>query len=272
MSNTINVSGMTGYYNGFVQSVNTKNKIAKTATTNVQVVDVTSNSDFILATEDKAEISNATELQKIKNPQAVSARDMTLEEYKQYIRDKISGIQMCQDRLGDYISINISDSGFKAMQNDPEYEKWVLQDIENGFSTPLPGWVRSIGGADYVVANYGATRDECSCTSWSMGYQGGTGDKIWEAKSKGSFWSKRGDKKRIQEEFDKKVADKKENEKKLMKVAMEKRQSYSDFLNGKAILKSKSFSDLDNHFFIPTGQRVTQIISAYEAGTIKTGE
>ena len=80
--------------------------------------------------------------------------------------------------MGDCISINISENGFKAMQSDPEYEKWVLQDIQNGFSTPLPGWVRAIGGTDFVVANYGATKEECSCTSWSMGYQNGTGDKV----------------------------------------------------------------------------------------------
>lgn len=28
--------------------------------------------------------------------------------------------------MGDSCSVDISDEGFKAMQNDPEYERWVL--------------------------------------------------------------------------------------------------------------------------------------------------
>lgn len=37
---------------------------------------------------------------------------------------------------------------------------------------------------------------ECNCISWSMAYQGGTGDKVWGARSKGSFWTKRGEQKK----------------------------------------------------------------------------
>ena len=96
------------------------------------------------------------------------------------------------------------------MQNDSEYEKWVLDELKTTFSTPYPAWARAIRGNRYIVVNFGATREECNCISWSMAYQGGTGDKVWGARSKGSFWTKRGEQKKIQDRIDKKVAEKKE--------------------------------------------------------------
>lgn len=89
-----------------------------------------------------------------------NVKDMTLEEYKNYIHDKISEFSLHLDLMGDSISIHISDDGFKAMQNDPEYEKWVLQDIKTGVATPLPSWCRAMSGNQYIVANYGETREE----------------------------------------------------------------------------------------------------------------
>ena len=200
-----------------------------------------------------------------------NVKDMTLEEYKNHIHETISSFSLCSDRMGDCISINISENGFKAMQSDPEYEKWVLQDIQNGFSTPLPGWVRAIGGTDFVVANYGATKEECSCTSWSMGYQNGIGDKVWEAQSKGSFWTKRGEQKKIQDRIDKRVAEKKELEEKWLQEAFEKRQAYTDFLNGKTSLKTNSISEFNDFFQMPSNPKVAGILSAYEAGTFADG-
>ena len=173
--------------------------------------------------------------------------------------------------MGDCISINISENGFKAMQSDPEYEKWVLQDIQNGFSTPLPGWVRAIGGTDFVVANYGATKEECSCTSWSMGYQNGTGDKVWEAQSKDNFWTKRAEQKKIQDRIDKKAAEKKELEEKWLQEAAEKRQAYTDFLNGDKVFKTNNISEINDFFQMPSNPKVAGILSAYEAGTFAGG-
>jgi hypothetical protein len=221
---------------------------------------------FISTLSSKVETDGAVE-----GVTTVSTKDMTLEEYKNYIHETISSFPLCSDRMGDCISINISENGFKAMQSDPEYEKWVLQDIQNGFSTPLPGWVRAIGGTDFVVANYGATKEECSCTSWSMGYQNGTGDKVWGAQSKGSFWTKRGEQKKIQDRVDKKAAEKKELEEKWLQEAAEKRQAYTDFLNGKAMLKTSGGSELSDIFSKPTDTKMEGIISAYEAGTIVGG-
>ena len=265
MSNTINVNGMTSYYSSFIKSVMSQTSVDKGS--KIISGTVTGEKDsFISTLSSKVETAST-----IEGTTTVSTKDMTLEEYKNYIHEKISDIKMHPDRLGDFISINISDEGFKAMQNDPEYEKWVLQDIKNGFSTPLPGWVRSIGGTDYVVANYGATKEQCSCSSWSIGYQGGMGDKIWEAQSKGSFWTKRGEQKKVQEKIDKKVAEKKELEEKWLQEAAEKRRAYTDFLNGKISLKTNSVSEFNDLFSMPTDPKVAGILSAYEAGTFAGG-
>ena len=207
----------------------------------------------------------------IEGATAVSTKDMTLEEYKKYIYDTISSFSWCSDKMGDNYSINISDEGFKAMQNDPEYEKWVLNDLKTAFATPLPGWVRAMGGKDYVVVHYGATKEECSCTGWSIGYQGGNGDKIWEQRSEGSFWTKRGEQKKIQDRIDKRVAEKKELEEKWMQEVAEKRKAYTDFLNGKTSLKTNSVSEFNDLFSMPTDPKVAGILSAYEAGTFVGG-
>lgn len=200
-----------------------------------------------------------------------NVKDMTLEEYKNYIHETISSFPVCSDKMGDYFSINISDDGFKAMQNDPEYEKWVLDDLKSAFATPMPGWARAIGGTKYQVVNYGATKEECHSTSWWTGYQNGTGDKVWEAQSNGSFWAKRGEQKKIQDRIDKKAAEKKELEEKWLQEAAEKRQAYTDFLNGKISLKTNSVSELNNFFQMPSNPKVAGILSAYEAGTFAGG-
>ncbi len=50
--------------------------------------------------------------------------------------DKISQIPMHPSRMQESISINISEAGFEAMKNDPEYEAWVLNDLRTGWAQP----------------------------------------------------------------------------------------------------------------------------------------
>ena len=265
MSNTINVNGMTSYYSSFIKSVTSQTSVDKGSKINSGTVTGEKDS-FISTLSSKVETAST-----IEGASTVSTKDMTLEEYKNHIHETISSFSLCSDRMGDCISINISENGFKAMQSDPEYEKWVLQDIQNGFSTPLPGWVRAIGGTDFVVANYGATKEECSCTSWSMGYQNGTGDKVWEAQSKDNFWTKRAEQKKIQDRIDKKAAEKKELAEKWLQEAAEKRRAYTDFLNGDKVFKTNNISEINDFFQMPSNPKVAGILSAYEAGTFAGG-
>lgn len=265
MSNTINVNGMTSYYSSFIKSVTSQTSVDKGSKVNSGTVTGEKDS-FISTLGSKVETADAVE-----GTTTVSTKDMTLEEYKNYIHETISSFPLCSDKMGDYFSINISDDGFKAMQDDPEYEKWVLDDLKTAFATPMPGWARAIGGTKYQVVHYGATKEECHSTSWWTGYQNGSGGKVWEAQSKGSFWTKRGEQKKVQEKIDKKVAEKKELEEKWLQEAAEKRQAYTDFLNGKISLKTNSVSEFNDLFSMPTDPKVAGILSAYEAGTFVGG-
>ena len=108
---------------------------------------------------------------------SVSAKDMTMVEYKQYIYNKISQIPMHPTRAGESISVTISEAGFEAMKNDPEYEAWVLNDLQVGWSQP-DKWSGICGGA-FSTIYYGASKEECHAEMWSAGYNNGNGGKIF---------------------------------------------------------------------------------------------
>ncbi len=133
---------------------------------------------------------------------SVSAKDMTMEEYKQYIYNKISQIPMHPTRAGESISVTISEAGFEAMKNDPEYEAWVLNDLQVGWSQP-DKWSGICGGA-FSTIYYGASKEECHAEMWSAGYNNGNGGKTFNDKSKNSFWERRiENKKRIENQVKK---------------------------------------------------------------------
>lgn len=123
-----------------------------------------------------------------------SREDMGMEEYKQYIYDKISGMPMHPSRMQDNFSIHISEEGFEAMKNDPAYEAWVLQDIRRGFQQEN-AWAGICGGS-FCISYYGATKEECHAQMWSKGYNNGKGESLYKLKSEKSFWEKRREKKR----------------------------------------------------------------------------
>ena len=115
--------------------------------------------------------------------------DMSLENYKQYIWNKISDLPMSASSQMQYISIQITDEGFEAMKNDPEYEAWVLDRLAQDFRFQNP-WTAMCGGG-YVVHHFGATKEQYHGESWYPGYMGGQGTSLFDKKSKGSFWEQR---------------------------------------------------------------------------------
>ncbi len=145
MSSTINVNYMTRTYSNFLKGYEAKNG---------SQAQPSSFSDRVA--EKSAESQKVSETGKAG---AVSTKDMTMEEYKQYIHDKISQIPMHPSRMQESISINISEAGFEAMKNDPEYEAWVLNDLRTGWAQP-DRWAGVCGGA-YSTIYYGATKEEC---------------------------------------------------------------------------------------------------------------
>ena len=153
-------------------------------------------------TEKVAETGIASQsVLKTRNVGTVSTEDMTMEEYKQYIYDKISQMTINPSRMQDNISINISEAGFKAMKNDPEYEKWVLDYLQKDFNCYNP-WTATNGGC-YCVKYIGATKEEYRGESWYAGYQNGKGTSLYDEKSQDSFWERRAERRqRLEEEYE----------------------------------------------------------------------
>jgi len=117
------------------------------------------------------------------------AADMDLEAYKQTVWEKISQLPMSASSQMESISIQITDEGFEAMRNDPEYEAWVLDTLRKNFIFENP-WTMVCGGG-YAAHHFGATKEEYHGESWYPGYMGGQGASLFAEKSKDSFWEQR---------------------------------------------------------------------------------
>lgn len=98
--------------------------------------------------------------------EAKSPRDMSLEEYMNYIYGIISELSRKNYSRGNSVFIYISEEGFLAMQNDPEYEAWVMENIRQAYHD-----CGSRGGHDgYHSAHFfGATKEEYQGQSWHSG-------------------------------------------------------------------------------------------------------
>lgn len=81
-----------------------------------------------------------------------------MEEYKEYIYDTIAGLPMHPSQIRNSVTVYISEAGFEAMKNDPEYEAWVLDTLKKNFSFNDP-WGPMSGG-NYVIHSFGATKEE----------------------------------------------------------------------------------------------------------------
>ena len=258
MSSTISVNYMSGMVNSYSSMYSQRKTDASVLESMSDTIDKLTSEKENVAKSSKTGI--------------VSKEDMTMEEYKQYISDQISKFRIDPSRSGDQYSINISDAGFEAMKNDPEYENWVLDYIKRDMAVAAPGWYTAMGGPSaYCILNFGATKEERTGNMFSAGYMNGKGTGIFNSHADKSFWTKRSEQKKIQERTNKKAAEKKELEEEWIQEAAAKRRAYTDFLNGKAMLKTSGASELSNIFSKPTDTKIAGIISAYEAGTIAEG-
>lgn len=123
----------------------------------------------------------------VSNLNKVSTKNMTMKQYKNYIKGKINALPVSASQKLNSVSVNITEEGFEAMKNDPEYESWVLDTLGKDFAYNDP-WAGYSGGR-YVVHHFGATKEEYRGQSWSM--DNGVGKSLFEADAKKGFWQKR---------------------------------------------------------------------------------
>lgn len=121
----------------------------------------------------------------------VSRENMTMDEYKVYIREKIYRIPVNPSQALNSVAVDITEEGFEAMKNDPEYEEWVMSGLRADFASYDP-W-SSLCGGHYVVHHFGASREEYRGESWYPEYQGGSGKSMFESRAEKSFWERRSD-------------------------------------------------------------------------------
>lgn len=91
----------------------------------------------------------------------------TLEEYKGRILQEINKIPFHSSHKKIKETLVISEEGYQAMKDDPEYEKWVLEHIRENRSVNMSIMTNRkdyISGTDYEYI--GATKEEC----WGKGY------------------------------------------------------------------------------------------------------
>ena len=115
--------------------------------------------------------------------------DLSLDDYKQSIWKKISELPMSTSSRMQSISVQITDEGFEAMKNDPEYEAWVLDTLRRDFLFENP-WT-SVCGGGYVIHHFGAAKEQYHGESWYPGCMGGQGAALFDKKSEKSFWEQR---------------------------------------------------------------------------------
>lgn len=92
----------------------------------------------------------------------VNTSDMTIGEYKSYIYNKISDMQNNGSKSMNYIAVDISEEGFRAMKSDSNYENLVLDQLRSAFD-------ENVGlneEGSYIVYHIGANRNEIYCEKW----------------------------------------------------------------------------------------------------------
>ncbi len=195
--NTIHVNYMTRTFGHFGGSENTagrsgKNTAPADGIRNAEVPAHTDRmADAILEASRRAEGQTQTTQLNTNSLQTADARSrelqpfdrsaveaMTLDEYKEYIRERILTLPMHSSHMQDTISVFISDEGFEAMKKDADYEEWVLNDLRTAWTTENP-WARFMGGV-YSIIHYGATKEECHAEMWNAGFRNGNGKSMLE--------------------------------------------------------------------------------------------
>lgn len=128
-----------------------------------------------------------------------------------------------------------------------------------GWSQP-DKWSGICGGA-FSTIYYGASKEECHAEMWSDGYNNGNGGKIFNDKSKNSFWERRiENKKRIENQV------KKQQEKKRIQKKQAERTAYEEYAQNKRLSAQDARTRLvaESSSFAKT-VTISQAVASYEA-------
>lgn len=147
MDNGIHIGYMTGTYAGFLQSCR-KRRDGQTACVGTM-------GTFRSAAERIAQGVSAADASR------PAAADMTLEEYRLYIYDKISKIRPDGSQAGWNRCVTISDDGLEAMRKEPAYERHVLDTIRRNLSFRDPFHSRTFSVMCFGASDVESYEESC---------------------------------------------------------------------------------------------------------------
>lgn len=122
----------------------------------------------------------------------VSAKDMTMEEYKSFITSLLYSIPFDATRVYDQEVVSISDEGWEQMKKDPDYEAWVLGYTVENRSVRNPFFGLPGASGSFYVEKFGASIEEH--LGQSVGPTGPVNSPSIDGKRKKSWWQKRQEK------------------------------------------------------------------------------
>ena len=121
-------------------------------------------------------------------------------EYRQTLYNKLQSIPYHSSNQLDTTQISISDAGIRRMMEDPDYEKWVTNQVNTIFSERDP-W-SSLAGGKFIMMRFGEEESDLKITMERAGFPGGQDSmmpKVHKNDDDG-FWIRRG--KRFEEQMD----------------------------------------------------------------------
>lgn len=177
--------------------------------------------------------------QEIRQPDGPETENMTLDEYKQYIYNRISQIPLHPSQMLRTVQVNITDQGFEAMQQDKEYEKWVLDTLKSNFSYHDP-WAEVCGGS-FAIHRFGVSKEEYRGDSWYTGFQGKSGNPMDEEES---FWERRMEKQKQYIEQQQERMDETKLMRRIYREAALRRGDIKGMLDADAMTQTFSAADL----------------------------
>lgn len=158
---------------------------------------------------------------------------MTLEEYKEYFNEKMSGLYTHPSQRGMNWVIDITDAAYKRMQSDPEYEKKILDALAKNKAVDFGGNIPVVAYThidDTYEKCYGYTQgmkenDGYSGSSSAKGTDAGRQKKARQKELLEEYLEKRAQMKEFQQEaLEEKIAKQELERSRLTKARSSKRQ------------------------------------------------
>lgn len=99
-----------------------------------------------------------------------AVQDMTMDEYKSYIRGVLNDLPMHKTRENSTAAVIISNAGWERMKNDPAYESWVISEVASDFRSEDP-W-DALGSNSCTIYRFSDNENNFKKDEWGKDFPG----------------------------------------------------------------------------------------------------